>query len=158
MNSRPPIPKLFALLIPGVGGFLAILLSSLLGDFAHASLLMAPFGASCVIAFALPQSPLAQPRSLIGGHLLSTLVGLCALSAFGVHAWSLALAVGAAITLMQLTRTLHPPAGADPLLVMLTGAGWSFLLTPVLLGAALLVLVALVYHRATGTRYPTAWW
>ncbi|WNR46971.1 HPP family protein [Paenibacillus roseipurpureus] len=119
---------------------------------------MAPFGASYVIAFALPQSPLAQPRSLIGGHVLSTLVGLCALSAFGVHTWSLALAVGAAITLMQLTRTLHPPAGADPLLVMLTGAGWSFLLTPVLLGAALIVLVALGYHRATRSAYPTTWW
>ncbi|MDD9271688.1 HPP family protein [Paenibacillus sp. GCM10023248] len=119
---------------------------------------MAPFGASCVIAFALPHSPLAQPRSLIGGHVLSTLVGLLALAAFGVHAWSLALAVGAAITLMQLTRTLHPPAGADPLLVMLSGASWGFLLTPVLLGAALLVLVALLYHRATGTRYPNAWW
>ncbi|MNY71251.1 HPP family protein [compost metagenome] len=90
--------------------------------------------------------------------MLSTLVGLCALTAFGVHAWSLALAVGAAITLMQLTRTLHPPAGADPLLVMLTGAGWSFLLTPVLLGAALIVLVAYGYHRATRTSYPTAWW
>jgi CBS-domain-containing membrane protein len=153
-----PLSPWFIKLIPGIGGFIAILLCSLLGDLARTSLLMAPFGASCVIAFALPQSPLAQPRSLIGGHVLSTLVGLCALTAFGVHSWSLALAVGAAITLMQLTRTLHPPAGADPLLVMLTGASWSFLLTPVLLGAALLVLVALVYHRATRTSYPAAWW
>lgn len=155
---RPHFSPLFIKLVPGIGGFLAILLCSLLGDLASISLLMAPFGASCVIAFALPQSPLAQPRSLIGGHVLSTLVGLCALTAFGVHAWSLALAVGAAITLMQLTRTLHPPAGADPLLVMLTGAGWSFLLTPVLLGAALIVLVAYGYHRATRISYPTAWW
>ncbi|WP_079418377.1 HPP family protein [Paenibacillus ferrarius] len=158
MNIPDSFRKPFAVLIPGIGGFLAILLCSLIGDAAHAALLMAPLGASCVIAFALPQSPLAQPRSLIGGHVLSTLVGLSALAAFGVHAWSLALAVGAAITLMQLTRTLHPPAGADPLLVMLTGAGWGFLLTPVLLGAALLVLVALAYHRATQTRYPTSWW
>ncbi|NQX60687.1 HPP family protein [Paenibacillus qinlingensis] len=156
---RSQLSPLFIKLIPGIGGFLAILLCSLLGDLASVSLLMAPFGASCVIAFALPQSPLAQPRSLIGGHVLSTLVGLCALTAFGVHAWSLALAVGAAITLMQLTRTLHPPAGADPLLVMLTGAGWSFLLTPVLLGAALIVLVAYGYHRATRVHhYPTQWW
>ncbi|MBP1966885.1 HPP family protein [Paenibacillus aceris] len=153
-----PAAKQLARFIPGIGGFLAILLCSTAGELVHAPLLMAPLGASCVIAFVLPQSPLAQPRSLIGGHLLSTLIGLCALAAFGVHAWSLALAVGAAITLMQLTRTLHPPAGADPLLVMLTGASWGFLLTPVLLGAALLVLVALGYHRATGTRYPTAWW
>ncbi|CAN7227277.1 HPP family protein [Paenibacillus sp. LjRoot153] len=158
MTHLRSLSPLLLKLVPGIGGFLAILLCSLLGDLVSISLLMAPFGASCVIAFALPQSPLAQPRSLIGGHVLSTLVGLCALTAFGVHAWSLALAVGAAITLMQLTRTLHPPAGADPLLVMLTGAGWSFLLTPVLLGAALIVLVALGYHRATKTPYPTKWW
>lgn len=159
LTRLKPLSPLFIKLIPGIGGFIAILLCSLLGDLARTSLLMAPFGASCVIAFALPQSPLAQPRSLIGGHVLSTLVGLCALTAFGVHAWSLALAVGAAITLMQLTRTLHPPAGADPLLVMLTGAGWSFLLTPVLLGAALIVLVACGYHRATRAQhYPTKWW
>ncbi|MEW9701217.1 HPP family protein [Paenibacillus sp. SI8] len=146
------------LLLPGVGGFLAILIASSLSDTADIPLLMAPFGASCVIAFALPQSPLAQPRSLVGGHVLSTLIGLCALSAFGVHAWSLALAVGSAIALMQLTRTLHPPAGADPLLVMLTGAKWSFLFTPVLLGAVLLMLVALAYHRATKVAYPAKWW
>ncbi|WP_459213662.1 HPP family protein, partial [Paenibacillus alginolyticus] len=67
MNSSASFPKIFALLIPGIGGFLAILICSLLGDFSRVSLLMAPFGASCVIAFALPQSPLAQPRSLVGG-------------------------------------------------------------------------------------------
>ncbi|MFD0698216.1 HPP family protein [Paenibacillus sp. GCM10027628] len=155
---NPTIKSVLSILLPGGGGFLAILVCGLLGDAAKVSLLMAPFGASCVIAFALPQSPLAQPRSLVGGHALSTLVGLCALTAFGVHAWSLALAVGAAIALMLMSRTLHPPAGADPLLVMLTGAKWSFLFTPVLLGAVLLVLVALGYHRATKVSYPTKWW
>lgn len=155
---NPTIKSVLSILLPGGGGFLAILVCDLLGDAAKVSLLMAPFGASCVIAFALPQSPLAQPRSLVGGHVLSTLVGLCALTAFGVHAWSLALAVGAAIALMLMSRTLHPPAGADPLLVMLTGAKWSFLFTPVLLGAVLLVLVALGYHRAAKVSYPTKWW
>ncbi|NEW09200.1 HPP family protein [Paenibacillus sp. SYP-B3998] len=155
---KPTLQSVFKILIPGVGGFLAILICSLFGDAAKISLLMAPFGASCVIAFALPQSPLAQPRSLVGGHVLSTLIGLSALTAFGTHAWSMALAVGAAITLMQLTRTLHPPAGADPLLVMLTGAKWSFLFTPVLLGALVLVLVALCYHRVTKVAYPNKWW
>ncbi|MBD0383698.1 HPP family protein [Paenibacillus sedimenti] len=155
---NPKLKSFLSILLPGAGGFLAILACSLLGDTAGISLLMAPFGATCVIAFALPQSPLAQPRSVIGGHVLSTLVGLCTLTAFGVHAWSLALAVGAAIVLMLATRTLHPPAGADPLLVMLAGAKWSFLFTPVLLGAVLLVLVALGYHRATKVSYPTKWW
>lgn len=150
--------SLFAACIPGLGGFLAILICSYANEFTQLTLLMAPFGATCVIVFALPQSPLAQPRSIVGGHLLSTLIGLASLSLFGLHGWSLALAVGAAITCMQLTRTLHPPAGADPLVVMLAGASWSFLVTPVLIGSMLLVFVAYVYHRLTRSAYPSSWW
>jgi CBS-domain-containing membrane protein len=145
-------------LIPGFGGFLAILACSYSGSLTQLALLMAPFGATCVIAFALPQSPLAQPRSIVGGHLLSTLIGLVTLSLFDTHGWSMALAVGAAITCMQLTRTLHPPAGADPLVVMIAGSGWSFLFTPVLIGSLLLVLAAFGYHRLTRTAYPSRWW
>ncbi|WP_369688942.1 HPP family protein [Bacillus sp. FJAT-26390] len=108
---------------------------------------MAPFGASCVIAFALPESPLAKPRSIVGGHLISTGVGLAMLQLFGTSTWSLALSVGLAILLMQYTKTVHPPAGADPLVVIISGASWSFLITPVLLGAVIIALAAYVYRR-----------
>ncbi|MFC0212328.1 HPP family protein [Paenibacillus chartarius] len=125
---------------------------------------MAPFGATCVLAFGLPDSPLAQPRNIVGGHLLSTAIGLLTLACFGSHPWSLALGVALAIAAMHLTRTVHPPAGADPLLVMLSGAGWSFLLTPVLAGSVLIVAAAWLYHRlmpvssgSAPVRYPKGW-
>ncbi|MDQ1911820.1 HPP family protein [Paenibacillus sp. GD4] len=159
-----PLPRPWLTALPGLGGFLTIYLVSWLGELSELSLLMAPFGASCVLAFALPESPLAQPRNLVGGHVLSTAVGLTLLSAFGSHSWAAALGVGLAIALMQLTKTVHPPAGADPLVVLLGGGaahtvGWSFLLTPVLLGSIVIVLVAWGFHRLNRRyAYPKQWW
>jgi CBS-domain-containing membrane protein len=151
-------PHVINRLLPGLGGFIAIFLGYYLGSISNLSLLMAPFGASCVLVFALPDSPLAQPRNVVGGHVLSSLIGLLLLIFFGVHSWSIALAVGLAILVMQWTHTVHPPAGADPIVIMLAGAGWSFLLTPVLAGALLIVLVGFIYHKATKTVYPKRWW
>ncbi|MCZ8523515.1 HPP family protein [Paenibacillus caseinilyticus] len=135
-----------------------MLASLLLGGWSGLPLLMAPFGASCVLAFALPESPLAQPRSIVGGHLLSTAIGLLLLQTAGAHPWTAALGVALAIFLMGLTRTLHPPAGADPLVVLLGGASWSFLWTPALLGAVWITAAAWAFHRASGRRYPQRWW
>lgn len=90
--------------------------------------------------------------------MLSAGVGLVCLGLFPVAWWSLALAVASAVVLMQLTRTTHPPAGANPLVVMLGGAGWGFLLTPVLAGALAIVAVAVVCNNlAPGRRYPLYW-
>ncbi|WP_281889697.1 HPP family protein [Paenibacillus sp. YYML68] len=159
---RPPaLVRLLTLLGPGLGAFAAIYAACELGALLGALLVMAPLGASCVLAFALPDSPLAQPRSIVGGHLLSTVIGLVLLHTAGSHTWSAALGVGLAIVLMQRTRTLHPPAGADPLVVLLGGsssASWSFLVTPALLGSALIVAVAWAYHRLGSKRpYPQRW-
>ena len=108
--------------------------------------------------FAYPQSPFAQPRNVIGGHFIATLTGLVFLAIFGVSWWAMALAVGTAIALMLLARMPHPPAGSNPLIVMLAGAGWDFLLMPTLAGSLILVAVALVYNNLGGRRYPTYWW
>ncbi|MBB3113830.1 CBS-domain-containing membrane protein [Paenibacillus phyllosphaerae] len=119
---------------------------------------MAPFGASCVLAFGLWESPLAQPRSIIGGHLLSTLAGLAVYHTLGGGTFSMALGVGLAILAMMLTRTTHPPAGADPLVVMMAGSGWSFLVTPVLAGSVLIVIAALIVNNLDPKRqYPSFW-
>jgi CBS-domain-containing membrane protein len=146
-------------LAAGLAGAPAIALLTLLARWSGTPLLLAPFGASCVLLFALPDSSLAQPRAVIGGHLLSSLVGLIALHVFGGGLLAPALAVGAAIALMQLTRTTHPPASADPLVVLLGGAPWSFLLAPVLIGALLLVGCALLANNLGrgGRRYPHRW-
>ncbi|WP_159885146.1 HPP family protein [Paenibacillus puerhi] len=159
--TRYPMParlrRTLAALGPGAGAFVAVLAVLQLGSWTDWPLLMAPLGASCVLVFALPDSPLAQPRNVVGGHALSTVIGLVLLHTAGLQPWSAALGVGLAIVLMQQTGTLHPPAGADPLVVMLGGAAWSFLWTPALLGAALIVAAAWAYHKACGRRYPQRW-
>ncbi|MBN9446452.1 MAG: HPP family protein [Bosea sp.] len=150
-------PKALAeALIAGSGGFITIFLLSWLNDRLEVLLLIAPFGASCVLVFALPQSPLAQPRNVIGGHAIATIAGLLVQMSFGATPLGFALGVALAIAGMILTRTVHPPAGADPIVVLLASASWSFLATPVLIGASTIVLAGIVYHRiASGKAYPT---
>ena len=156
LRASAPALRLGEALLAGLGGALTIFALGWAGLQAGTLLLIAPFGASCVLAFAIPQSPLAQPRNVVGGHLISTMAGLIVLGLFGVTPLGLALGVGLAIASMVLTGTLHPPAGADPIVVMLAAASWSFLFVPVLLGAATIVLVAIAYHRlVTGKTYPT---
>jgi CBS-domain-containing membrane protein len=142
-------------LLSGVGGFLAIYILSLLSSSLEVALLVAPFGASCVLVFALPQSPLAQPKNVIGGHLISAFIGICVFALMGAQPLSFALAVGLAIAAMQVTETLHPPAGADPIVVLFAGASWKFLLMPILIGTLIVVVVAALYHRLISRcRYP----
>lgn len=145
------------ILMSGLGGFFAILALGHLGSLLSISLLIAPFGASCVIAFALPESPLAQPRNIIGGHMLSSIIGVTIFKLLGVSPWSLALGVGLSISIMLLTKTTHPPAGADPIVTMLIGADWNYVFIPITAGAFLLFAVALVYHKLRGVHYPIKW-
>ncbi|PHM55739.1 HPP family protein [Xenorhabdus hominickii] len=132
-GGLPPKPE-FVQLIKGLsGGFLGILVLSYLSQMTEYPWLMAPFGATCVILFAAPTSPLAQPRNIIGGHLLSAFVGLITLYTLGDSLIAMSLAVGIAIMLMQLFRIVHPPAGANPLVIFLAGqkiVGFDFLFTP----------------------------
>ena len=138
---------LIGTLLAGLGGFVAIGAVALLGEVASTTLIIAPFGASCVLLFALPANPLARPRNVIGGHVLSALVGLAALFLIGPTPLAMAAGVGGAIIAMRLTGTLHPPAGANPIVVILAAAPWWFFLVPVAAGAAVLVLSAALYHR-----------
>jgi CBS-domain-containing membrane protein len=142
-------------LLAGLGGALAIGVLALCARVAVTPLIIAPFGASCVLLFAVPASPLAQPRNVIGGHILSSLVGLGALALLGPSPVAMAVGVGVAIAAMRLTGTLHPPAGADPIVVAATGAAWWFFAVPVAVGAVILVVSAVVYHRyVSGLAYP----
>lgn len=152
-ETRMRLVKALPALLAGAGGFLTIYLLSDLTSRLDVTLLIAPFGASCVLVFGLPQSPLAQPRNVIGGHLISSAVGLASLFLFGATPLAFGLGVGVAITAMLMTRTTHPPAGADPIVVILVGATWQFLLTPVLLGTIAIAAMAYLYHRFV-TRMP----
>ncbi|WP_232848385.1 HPP family protein [Bowmanella yangjiangensis] len=142
-------------LIAGIGATLCTLVLTHLDEWQHELWLMAPFGATMVILFGLPASPLAQPKNIILGHLLTTLVGLVVLHTWGMTPLSLSVAVGMAISLMLLTKTTHPPAGANPLVVMLTAQDWPFLIAPVLTGALLITLSGWLYHKwVSGQPYP----
>lgn len=144
--------------IAWMGGFLAMSVVAYIATASHFPLILGSFGATCVLAFGFPDSPFSQPRNIIAGHFLSSLVGLCFLTLFGHEWWSIALAVGTAIALMQITRTVHPPAGSNPVIVMLLLPGWEFLLTPTLIGAFLLTLVAIIFNNIPKDRsYPKYW-
>ena len=128
--------------------------------------LLASLGGSCVILFGMPDSDMAQPRSLVGGHVISSITGLMFLkygfSTFGgaSQLWMIA-AVATALILMMATRTIHSPAGANPIVVFLEGAGWSFLASPLLLGLVVLLIAALLANNAAPiagrARYPRHW-
>ena len=144
--------------VAGVGGAFAIGAMEWASQLSGTPLSAIPFATSIVLVLGLPEAEPAQPRALVGGHVVSTLVGLVVLKLTGPHAWAAAVAVGLAILAMYLTDTFHPPAGIDPLLVVSLNLGWTFLVAPVLLGALLLALFACVWHRGPGRRpWPQRW-
>lgn len=139
----------------GIGGGLTIAGLAALTTLGHVALLIPPFGASCVLVFALPGSALAQPRNVIGGHVVAAAAGLFAYTILGPGVAAAGFGVGFAIAAMIITRTVHPPSGANPLVVLASHATPTFLLTPVLVGSAAIVAAALIYHRlVTGHFYP----
>jgi CBS-domain-containing membrane protein len=156
--ALPPKASNRAILLAWLGGFVAIAVIAGLFEGTAWPLVLGSFGASCVLVFGFPDVPFSQPRNVVVGHFLSSLSGLVFLALFGPHWWSVALAVGTAIALMMMTRTVHPPAGSNPVIIYLLQPGWGFLLAPTLLGAILLVLVTLLYNNATReARYPKYW-
>jgi CBS-domain-containing membrane protein len=121
-------------------------------------LMFVPFATSIVLVMGTPDAEPAQPRALVGGHLISALVGLLTLSVTGPSPWAAALAVGLAMVVMHATRTFHPPAGIDPLIVVAQDMPWSFLVAPVAAGALALLAFAWLWHRLVGRdAWPARW-
>lgn len=146
-------------LIACVGAFAGIALAGWLSAMLvpprdAALLLAAPMGASAVLVFAVPASPLAQPWSVVGGNMVSALVGVIVAATLPLSAVSAGLAVALAILAMSLTRSLHPPGGAAALLAVLTGASWPFVLLPIGVNAVLLAAAGYAFHRISGHPYP----
>lgn len=144
-----------------VGAALGIAVAGLVGHLAGAAgwadrpWLVAPLGASAVLVFAVPASPLAQPWAVVGGNTLSALVGVACVAWLGRPELAAPLAVALAIAVMFAARCLHPPGGASALLVALGGIGQpAFALHPVLLNSLGLVLAGMVYNHLTGRAYP----
>ena len=156
--ALPPKHPIKNIALAWLGGFLTICVVAGLAQGMDATLVLGSFGASCVLVFGFPDAPFSQPRNVVAGHFLSSLVGLIFLTLFGPTWWSVALAVGPAIALMMATRTVHPPAGSNPVIVFLIQPAWDFLLFPTLLGALLVVAVALAYNNLSRAEsYPKYW-
>ncbi len=124
--------------------------------------LIGSFGASSVLIYGAIQSPLAQPRNLVGGHLVSALIGVTVHTFLPDVIWITApLAVSLSIVMMQVTKTLHPPGGATALIAVIgsekiKALGYLYVLSPVLSGCLILLLVALIFNNLTDNRkYPS---
>ena len=116
--------------------------------------LIPPFGASMVLVMAVHESPLAKPKNILIGHILSALSGVTISYLIGDNFLALGIAVALAVFVMIVTDTIHPPAGANPIIVILTGQGISFVLFPVAVGAFMLVVFAYLYNKLLKRNYP----
>jgi len=152
-----------------LGSFLGIAAVAYLhyGMLADSDLLMiiGSFGASAVLIYGAVKSPLAQPRNLIGGHMLSAVIGVTAYQLLGSQLWlACAISVATAIAVMHATKTLHPPGGATALIAV-TGSekihalGFLYVLAPVGAGVLIMLLIALLVNNIPKTRrYPEFWY
>jgi CBS-domain-containing membrane protein len=160
--------NLFEIFWSWIGSFLGIAAVGFLDSHycsgTDLTLIIGSFGASAVLIFGAIKSPLAQPRNLLGGHVLSALIGVSAYKLLPEQTWlAAALAVATAIALMHATKTLHPPGGATALIAVIGGTkihslGYFYALVPVGAGAVIMLAVALLVNNIPKTRrYPEFW-
>ncbi len=170
VGQRPPGRPIREIAWSWLGAFSGIFFIGWLGEKLHldqsALFLIGSFGASAVLVYGAPQAELAQPRNLIGGHLVSALTGVSMALFFGDSSLLAAsFAVSLAIVVMHLTRTLHPPGGATALIAVIGGEkvhvlGYWYVLNPVLVGALIMLLVALLVNNLSADpkrHYPVYW-
>jgi CBS-domain-containing membrane protein len=156
--SRNDHRNVLAGAVAGLGGAIAIGVMELFSVVTNYPLAVIPFATSIVLVIGSPNAEPAQPRALIGGHLVSALVGLAVLKLTGPQAWAAAAAVGLSILAMYVTGTFHPPAGINPLLVVSGTLPWRFLFAPGRAGALLLTVFCCFWHRTVRRQpWPHRW-
>jgi CBS-domain-containing membrane protein len=156
MNIEQPW---IAILVGAAGGATAIAAMEVLAERTAVPLAFIPFATSIVMVMGSPEPKPAQPRALVGGHLLSAGVGLVTVSLAGPHPWAAAVAVGLAMIVMHTTNSFHPPAGINPLLIVVNDRPWSFFVIPVAAGVVILVAFAFAWHNITRRgSWPEEWW
>ena len=141
-------------ILSAFGAFLCISILAYLNSFDEANLwLIPPFGASMVLVMAAHDSPLAHPKNILFGHIISALSGVLVFLALGFSFITVGIAVGLAIFLMMSTKTVHPPAGANPIIAVIGGQGIDFVLMPVAVGASFIILFAIIYNKLLNRKY-----
>ena len=167
-TSSPPRVSPAEVLLSWVGSFLGIAVVALIHSHVLAEtdlvMIIGSFGASAVLIYGAIKSPLAQPRNLLGGHVISALIGVACFKLLGGQLWlSSALAVATAIAIMHLTKTLHPPGGATALIAVIGSdqihnLGYFYALVPAGTGALIMLVVALVVNNIPKKRYYPEFW
>ena len=164
----PPCVNISEVFWSWLGAFCGILPVAYLNYvlFSHSDMvfIIGSFGASAVLIYGAIGSPLAQPRNLIGGHVISAIIGVTVFKLLGGTVWlAAAVAVATAIAVMHITKTLHPPGGATALIAVIGSPkihalGYYYVITPVAVSAFIMLLVALLVNNACRTRrYPLYW-
>lgn len=168
-TKSPPRVGLSEIVWSWIGAFLGIaavaFLNFRLFEASDSILIIGSFGASAVLIYGAVKSPLAQPRNLIGGHVLSGFIGVASHQWLSSHVWlAAAVAVATAIALMHATKTLHPPGGATALIAVIGsekihGLGYLYPIIPAGLGAVIMLIVALLVNNIPKSRrYPEFWY
>jgi CBS-domain-containing membrane protein len=151
--------KYSELIWSAIGGAIAIALALLLVAGRDSPFLLFSLGGSTVFLFVLTETEAAQPRALLGGHIGGALVGILCYQIFGDALWVSVAAVVLTMMFMVVTRTIHPPAGANPLIMVDHHAGFLSVLNPVLAGVLTLFIIAMLWSRLRpGKKYPIRWW
>jgi CBS-domain-containing membrane protein len=148
------------LLWVSLGATIALGLALLFTKPPTSPLLLASLGGSTIFLFGLTGAPAAQPRALFGGHLISALIGIICYQLFDDALWVYLLAEVITLGVLLLTQTVHPPAGANPLIMIQAHAGFDHLILVVLVGVTILAIVAAIWSRLTPGRalhYPVKW-
>ena len=166
---RKPTSKIFW---SWLGAFFGIYLVALLTEYfgllsSSGVFIVGSFGASAVLIYGAPMADFSQPRNLVGGHVISALIGVFVYMSFGqASSLACAIAVSLAIVAMHFTRTLHPPGGATALIAVTGGErihalGYHYAFLPIMMGAVIMLLVALCVNNLSGNpqrHYPVYWY
>ncbi len=167
-SKSPPAVRLSEILWSWIGAFLGIASVAYINfnllEKTDLILVIGSFGASAVLIYGAIKSPLAQPRNVLGGHVFSAIIGVASYQLLGSHMWLAgAVAVATAIAFMHATKTLHPPGGATALIAVIGSEkihslGYLYAVMPVGLGAAIMLIVALLVNNIPkNRRYPEFW-
>ena len=168
ITKSPPMVSLAEIAWSWIGAFLGIAAVAYVNfnrlEGSDLVMVIGSFGASAVLIYGAIKSPLAQPRNLIGGHLLSAIIGVACYQWLGPHMWiASSVAVATAIALMHATKTLHPPGGATALIAVIGSdkihdLGYLYVIIPVGVGAVIMLVVALLINNIPkNRRYPEFW-
>ncbi|HEY2817474.1 MAG TPA: HPP family protein [Casimicrobiaceae bacterium] len=158
-KSAMPLRAVIRLIACAAGASLALYLVLEWVDPPNAPLFFASLGGSAVFLFGLTRAPAAQPRALFGGHLSGALIGVLCAQFLGDAAWVYVVSLALTLVVMLATRTVHPPAGANPLIMVHAHAGLVTLWMPVFIGVTLLAIVAALWTRLVPgmIHYPHRW-